>query len=97
VADETTDTRDDFELVYVCNPELHGEKASDRPVPGRVTLQWLDAHADKGWVECDANGYIPAEIEGKTVPQLLELAQERGLTVPDKARKPELIKLLQEA
>lgn len=47
---------DDFELVYVCNPKLHGSDPAKRPAPGRVTRAWLARHADKGWAECDAAG-----------------------------------------
>ena len=46
----------DAELVYVCNPKVHGKDVTERPAPGRVTREWLKLHADKGWVECDANG-----------------------------------------
>jgi hypothetical protein len=46
---------DDFELVYVCNPELH-KGVSPAPSPGRVTRAWLDMNGDKGWVESDASG-----------------------------------------
>lgn len=46
---------DDYELVYVINPELHKD-ADPKPAPGRVSRAWLNAHADKGWVESDPNG-----------------------------------------
>jgi hypothetical protein len=54
VAEDITVYRDS-ELVYVVNPQLQKDAATD-PAPARMSREWLRLNADKGWVEANADG-----------------------------------------
>lgn len=75
--------------VKIRHPETGGETV--------VAASAVPYHRERGWLVVDEQAEAEAEagLEGKTVPELRELAKARGIS-PIPATKPELLDALSE-
>lgn len=87
------------EWVFMQHPDLEHSVT-------RVTREALEVHwSERGWVEAQPAEVAAAELtDGEvtdlnklTVPQLQDLATERGVALPDGAKKPQIVEALTEA
>jgi hypothetical protein len=83
--------------LYVAHPDELDSDNGDEDAPADVTPAGGDAappQAKKGKVSAAQLAEITEDLEGRSKPDLVELAKARQLDLPSRATKPQLIEAL---